>query len=164
MAQDKKNKKINILALVSCIGLCLAAGSVGSIFTSSSVDSWYSTINKPSFNPPNWIFGPVWTTLFIMMGVSLYMIWSEGTKKKEVRQAMSVFGMQFVLNILWSLFFFGLESPLLGLIDILFLWLTILLNIFLFYRISKKAGILLMPYLAWVSFAAVLNFAIFLIN
>jgi tryptophan-rich sensory protein len=160
-----KNKKLKktILFFVS-IAIPLLAGFVGSMSTSSSVSSWYQTINKPVFNPPNSVFGPVWTTLFILMGVSLYIVWSKGLKKKGVKKALGVFGIQMLLNIAWSFMFFGLRSPLLGLIEIVVLWVAILYTIILFYKISKTASYLLIPYILWVSFAAVLNFAIFLLN
>jgi tryptophan-rich sensory protein len=160
--KDKNIKKI-ILFFVS-IAIPLLAGFIGSMSTSSSVSSWYQTINKPVFNPPNSVFGPVWTTLFILMGVSLYIVWSKGLKKKGVKKALGVFGIQMLLNIAWSFLFFGLRSPLLGLIEIVVLWSAILYTIILFYRISKTASYLLIPYILWVSFAAILNFAIFLLN
>lgn len=158
-----KNLKKTIILFVS-IAIPLLAGAIGSIATSSSVSSWYQTINKPSFNPPNSVFGPVWTALFILMGVSLYIVWSKGLKKKGVKKALSVFGVQLLLNIGWSFMFFGLKSPLLGLIEIVVLWAAILYTILLFHKISKPASYLLIPYILWVSFAAVLNFSIFILN
>ena len=158
-----KNLKKTILFIVS-IAIPLLAGFIGSIATSSSVSSWYQTINKPGFNPPDSVFGPVWSTLFLLMGVSLYIIWSKGLKKKGVKKALGVFGIQLFLNITWSFMFFGLKSPLYGLIEIVVLWAAILYTIILFYKISKTAAYLLIPYILWVSFAAVLNLAIFLLN
>jgi tryptophan-rich sensory protein len=160
-----KNKKLKktIMFIIS-IAIPLLAGFIGSIATSGSVSSWYQTINKPSFNPPDWVFGPVWTTLFILMGISLYIVWSKGLKKKGVKKALGVFGVQLGLNILWSFLFFGLKSPLYALIEIVILWAAILYTIILFHKISKKAAYLLIPYILWVSFAFVLNLAIFLVN
>ncbi|MBW2981050.1 tryptophan-rich sensory protein [Candidatus Woesearchaeota archaeon] len=160
-----KNKKLRktVIFLVS-IAIPLLAGFIGSISTSGSVSTWYQTINKPSFNPPDWVFGPVWTTLFILMGISLYIIWSKGLKKKGVKKALGIFGVQLALNILWSFLFFGLKSPLYGLIEIVILWAAILYTIILFSRVSRTASYLLIPYILWVSFAAVLNFTIFVLN
>jgi benzodiazapine receptor len=154
--------KVDIKKLIiSIIGVQLA-GIIGSVFTSSSITSWYATINKPSFNPPNWIFGPVWTILYLMMGISFYLIWVNYDKKSK--NAVIIFGVQLLLNTLWSILFFGLQSPLFAFIEIIILWIAILVTIILFYKVSKKAAILLVPYILWVSFAAVLNFSIWLIN
>lgn len=143
------------------VALCLLAGVVGSIFTSQSVSTWYITLNKPSFNPPNWMFGPVWTVLYILIGISLYLVW---TNKKRTITAFWVFGIQLALNALWSFLFFGLQSPLSAFIEIIILWAAILATIIIFYRISRPAAYLLIPYILWVSFAAVLNLALVLLN
>jgi translocator protein len=140
------------------------AGAVGSIFTTSKIPTWYASINKPGFNPPNWIFGPVWTLLFILMGISAFLIWQHGIKKKKVKVAMYIFGLQLLFNILWSMIFFGLQNPLLAFIEIIILWALILLTIVKFAEISKKAAYLLIPYILWVSFAAILNLFIYLLN
>ena len=153
-----------IILLVASIIICLLAGVIGSFFTATGPDSWYAGIQKPVFNPPNWIFGPVWTVLFILMGVSLFMVWSQGTSNPLVRHALLLFGAQLVLNIIWSALFFGLESPLFAFLEILVLWVVILLVIISFFKVSKPAAYLLLPYIAWVSFAAILNFAILIIN
>lgn len=134
------------------------AGLVGSLFTISAIPTWYATLNKPSFSPPNWIFGPVWTTLYILMGISLYLVWSKGKK------GVMLFKLHLILNALWSILFFGLRSPMLGLIAIIILWTMILALIKIFWKIDKTASILLWPYLAWVSFATILNLAILLLN
>lgn len=147
----------NIPLLVLSIGLCLGAGVLGSFFTFSAIPDWYAALNKPSFSPPNWIFGPVWTTLYIMMGISLYLVW----QKKKVPL---VFWAQLFLNAIWSIIFFGMKNPGLALIDIIALWITIVLTIKSFSKISKPAGYLLIPYLLWVSFAAILNLSIVLLN
>jgi translocator protein len=153
-------KKPIILAI--CILICLAAGFIGSIFTTSSIAGWYATIQKPSFNPPNWIFGPVWTTLYILMGVSIYLILQK--KSKYGNTASSLFSIQLALNIFWSIIFFSFHSPFLAFIDIIILWFCILLTIIYFLKISKPASYLLIPYLLWVSFASVLNFYIMVLN
>ncbi|OGY41968.1 MAG: TspO protein [Candidatus Buchananbacteria bacterium RBG_13_39_9] len=155
--------KINWSKLILSILICLAAGWLGSIFTTAAVQTWYAGINKPSFNPPNWIFAPVWTILFILMGLALYIIMVKG-KGPKAKQAQIIFSIQLVLNILWSFCFFYLRSPLAGLIEIVFLWVFILLTIIYFYKISKTAAYLLLPYILWVSFAAFLNFTIWRLN
>ena len=144
--------------------VCQATGAVGSLFTSPSIPTWYASLQKPNFNPPNWIFAPVWTILFLLMGVSLYLIWSKGLRDKKVKTAFFIFAIQLILNMLWSFLFFGLQSPLYAFIEIIILWMAILLTIASFYKISKIAGYLLLPYILWVSFAAVLNFSILILN
>ena len=151
-----------IFKLIASIVITQLAGILGSLFTITNVNSWFSTINKPFFNPPNWLFGPVWTLLYLLMGISLYLIWNKGFKKHKT--AIYIFGIQLILNSLWSILFFGLKSPLFAFIEIIFLWAAILLSIIKFYKISKPAAYLLIPYILWVSFAAVLNLAIVLLN
>jgi len=157
-------KKEKIIRFIFSILICLLAGFIGSIFTSRSVSTWYAALQKPAFNPPNWVFGPVWTTLFVLMGISLYLVWDKDVKKKEVKNALFIFGVQLALNILWSLFFFGLQSPFLAFIEIIILWIAILATIIYFFRISKPAAYILIPYIFWVSFAAVLNFMLMVLN
>ncbi|MCX6008784.1 MAG: tryptophan-rich sensory protein, partial [Chloroflexi bacterium] len=140
------------------------AGLIGSIFTREAIPTWYAALEKPAFNPPNWLFAPVWTLLYIMMGVAAFLVWRKGLENKQVRIALIVFLVQLVLNALWSVAFFGLESPLYGLIVIAALWVAILLTVLKFYRISSAASVLLWPYLLWVTFAAVLNVSIWLLN
>lgn len=147
----------NLPKLIFSIGLCLGAGILGSFFTISSIPTWYTTLNKPLLSPPNWVFAPVWTTLYILMGISLYLVW----RKTHVP---SVFWVQLILNATWSIVFFGLKSPILALVDIVVLWLAIFLTIKSFYKINKLAGNLLIPYLAWVSFATILNLSIVILN
>jgi translocator protein len=148
--------------LSSSILICLAAGALGSVFTSSSVSTWFTTLNKPSFSPPNYLFGPVWTVLYILMGISLYLVWKEGYTKHK--KEITVFGIQLSLNLLWSILFFGMRNPLLAFIDILLLWAFILYTAILFHKTSKTAAYLFIPYLLWVTFASVLNFFIFSLN
>jgi tryptophan-rich sensory protein len=154
----------DIWKLVVSIIACLAAGAIGSIFTRQAIPTWYATLEKPAFNPPNWIFMPVWTLLYILMGVAAFLVWRKGLENRQVRIALIAFLVQLVLNALWSVAFFGLESPLYGLIVIMFLWLAILFTTLQFYRISRAAGALMLPYLLWVTFAAVLNESIWLLN
>ncbi len=156
--------KINYWKLTASIMICQLAGIIGSFFTVASISNWYLTLNKPTFNPPNWIFSPVWVALFALMGISFYLIWNKGIKSRQSKIAVMLFGVQLLLNIVWSILFFGLRSPLLAFIEIIFLWIAILLTIVYFYRISKTASYLLIPYLVWVSFAGVLNFFLFYLN
>lgn len=157
-------KSPEMLKLVASILICLGAGFVGSLFTTPSISTWYASIQKPSFNPPNWVFGPVWTTLFILMGISLFLVWRKGYADRQVKVALCIFAVQLVLNIIWSFMFFGLRNPLAGLLEIAVLWISIVLTIVYFYNISKAAGLLLVPYILWVSFAAFLNFTIWRLN
>ena len=156
--------RVKILKLIASILICQGVGSIGALFTSPAISTWYTTIQKPSFNPPNWIFAPVWTLLFLMMGISLYFVWSKGWEDKKIKIAVFIFSAQIALNIFWSLLFFGLQSPFYAFIEIIILWLAILLTIISFYKISKIAAYLLLPYILWVSFAAVLNFSILILN
>lgn len=149
--------------LIAILG-CQIAGIVGSLFTSPSIPNWYATIEKPGFTPPNWVFAPVWTTLFVLMGISAYLIWIKGLENRNIRIALLIFGIQLVLNGLWSFLFFGLQSPLYAFFEIIVLWLAIVLTILNFFKISRAAGWLLIPYITWVSFAAILNFSIVRLN
>jgi len=151
-----------IKLIIACI-LCLSVGWVGSLFTDSA-SGWYQELNKPFFNPPGWIFAPVWTALYIMMGISAFLIWQKGLSERKVKIALVIFIIQLLLNGIWSPLFFGLKAPLAAFVDIAFLWLAILITIFLFYKLSKAAAFLLIPYIFWVTFAAVLNFSIMTMN
>lgn len=142
----------------------IVLGSFGSYFTSQSIGGWYPTLIKPAFNPPNWLFGPVWTVLFGLMGISLFLVYSEGIKKRKVRFAVGLFTVHFILNITWSYLFFGLRNPFYAFIEIVILWLVIGYMLFKFYKIKPLAGLLLLPYILWVTFAAVLNYFIFVLN
>jgi len=154
----------NSSKLIVAIAVCQLAGIVGSFFTTPAISGWYDGLVRPVLNPPSWIFGPVWITLYLLMGIALYLIWQQGLNRKEVKVAMVVFGIQLVLNALWSIVFFGLQNPGLAFVDILLLWISILLSIILFYKISKPASYLLIPYILWVSFAGYLNYAIWTLN
>lgn len=144
--------------------LCLGAGAIGGLATAPAIPGWYASLNKPAFNPPNWVFGPVWTMLYVLMGVAAYLVYEKGAGKREVRMALALFGTQLGLNVLWSLLFFGLQSPLFGLVCIALLWFAIAATIIRFYPLSRPAGALLAPYLLWVSFASILNFYIWVLN
>jgi benzodiazapine receptor len=159
------------LRLGISIAIPLMAGVIGSIFTSESVSTWYQTIEKPSFSPPNWLFGPVWTTLYVLMGLSLFLVWratstTTFTKDRRGRKisAFIAFGSQLILNVLWSFIFFGLRSPQLAFAEIVILLISIVVTIAIFYRISKLAAVLMIPYAVWVTFASLLNLQIWLLN
>ena len=157
-------KKSDILKLVVSILIPLIAGFIGSIATFSSIPTWYASLVKPAWAPPNWVFSPVWTTLFILMGIALFLVWRQGPWRRDVKIAVIIFAVQLVLNVLWSVIFFGLQSLLGGLIEIVFLWIAILATIIAFYRISKPAGILLLPYIIWVTIASYLTYTVYLLN
>ena len=171
----------------SSIIICELAGVIGAIFTTPQINFWYKNLNKPNFNPPAWIFGPVWTTLFVLMGISLYLVWTKNwaiknelkfKQKKPINNLskkflsgswqkaniISIFIFQFVLNILWSIIFFGAHSAGVAFFELLMLWFAIIFTIINFYRVSKAAAWLLLPYLLWVSFAGVLNYFLWVLN
>jgi tryptophan-rich sensory protein len=159
-----KNVTTDIVKLVTSIIICQCAGLIGSLFTAPAIPTWYATIQKPPFTPPNWLFAPAWITLYLLMGISAFIIWRRGLDKRWVKQALIVFLIQLVLNALWSVAFFGLESPLYGVIVIAALWLAILLMIIKFFKVSFVAAVLLLPYILWVTFAATLNVSILVLN
>ena len=142
-------RKINYFKLLASVLICQFAGIVGSIFTVSSIDNWYSLLEKPIFNPPSWVFFPVWTLLYTLMGISLYIVWEKGVHDRDVKIGLIFFGIQLILNTLWSFLFFGLRSPYYGLVEIVFLWLAIILTIVQFSKVSKIASYLLVPYFLW---------------
>ena len=152
------------LKLIIAITISELAGVIGLIFTAPSIAGWYADLIKTVFNPPAWVFGPVWTTLFVLMGIAAFLIWKKGLQRKDVRIALGIFLGQLILNTLWSIIFFGLHSPGGALVEIIFLWLAILATIITFARVSKPAAWILAPYILWVSFAAYLNYAIWVLN
>ena len=154
----------NIFKLVITGGGSELAGVIGSVFTISAIPNWYEGIVKPALNPPSWVVGPVWTTLYALMGIAAWLVWKSGWERKEVKVALGVFGAQLFLNAIWSVIFFGLQNPLFAFVDILFLIAALLLTIGAFWRASRGAALLLLPYLVWVLFAASLNFAIWQLN
>lgn len=149
--------------MISVVG-CELVGLLSAPFTIASISTWYPGLIKPAFSPPNWIFAPVWTALYFLMGESLYLVWIKGVKNKEIKIAIYYFSVQLLFNFLWSVIFFGLHQPLFAFIDIIALLAAIVLTMMKFSRISKTALYLLIPYLLWVSFAAILNGAIVLLN
>ncbi len=183
-----------ILKFVISVGVCELAGIVGTLFTAPAISSWYATLEKPALSPPNWIFGPVWIALYFLMGVSLYLVWaafvrgataSQGPKNVKGEEgkklwnplsdklwrgswreenAVAIFFVQLGLNILWPILFFGLKLSGVAFIELLMLWVAIAYTIVNFYRISKPAAIVLVPYLLWITFAAYLNYALFVLN
>ncbi|MDD2680951.1 MAG: tryptophan-rich sensory protein [Patescibacteria group bacterium] len=152
------------LLLVISLAISLSVGTLGSVFTETGPGTWYDSLLKPWFNPPNWIFAPVWTLLFILMGVALFLVWRHGWKDILVRKGVNMFFIQLAFNLLWSYFFFGLNNPRLAFLEIIALWLAIAALMINFYRVDKRAAWLLWPYLTWVSFAAFLNFSIWQLN
>lgn len=158
----KKRKLPNAIILAITIIIPQLAGFIGSIYTMPNIKNWYAFINKPTFNPPNWIFGPVWTTLFILMGVASYIIYKQNNKKSFY--ALKIYSAQLILNIMWSIVFFGMKNPLGAFFVIIALWILIVYTMLTFYRIKKSAGYLFIPYFLWVSFATILNFSIYILN
>ena len=155
--------KISRIAIV--VFVCLIVGYVSGMVTRASITTWYPTLVKPSFNPPNWIFAPVWTSLYIMMGIAAGLIWNQITTHKEaVTKALQFFVIQLVLNALWSYLFFGLHNLMLATIEVVLLWLMIFETYTQFVKINKTASNLMLPYLAWVSFASVLTASIWWLN
>jgi len=150
------------LVLIIFIAICLGVGGLGSIFTAQGVRDWYPTLHKPAGTPPGWVFGPVWTTLYVLMAVSAWLIWRQ--YGWEARTALVVFAAQLVLNLAWSGIFFGARLPGVALVEITILWLAILLNVVVFYPLSPLAASLLVPYLLWVTYASYLNFGLWRLN
>lgn len=152
-----------IKAPVSIIS-SLLIGFAGNVFNFESLETWYPTLIKPDWTPPNWLFAPVWSTLFILMGISTFLVWREGFDKRSVKIALGVYVIQFALNLMWSWAFFGLQSPLFGFIVIVVLWIAIFVNIILYARVSKIAAAILIPYIVWVTIASALNFSVYILN
>lgn len=150
--------------LVCSVSACLLTGFLGSFVTMDSVSTWYADLSKPSFNPPDWAFGVVWPILYVMMGISAFLIWSKSVGSRQVKAALGLFVFQLVLNGLWTPIFFGLHMMALALAEIILLWVAILVTILAFWRISKTAACLLIPYILWVSFAVALNATIWFLN
>jgi tryptophan-rich sensory protein len=150
--------------LIISIAAPLIVGGLSGYATAGGVATWYPTLTKPPFNPPAWVFGPVWTLLYIMMGIAAFLIWRRGLTTEGVRLALAAFVTQLALNGLWSILFFGMQAPGWALVEIILLWLAITATILLFWRVAPAAGMLLLPYLAWVSFATVLNASLWWLN
>jgi translocator protein len=164
MSHDNAQKNLawQALALGGFCLLCFLAAGLGSIFTLLSLESWYAGLAKPSWNPPSWLFGPVWTVLYAMMAVAGWLVWRRGAPHSRIN--LRWFAIQLALNVGWSAVFFGLQFPGLAFVEILLLWVAIAATLLTSWRVSRTAGILLAPYLLWVSFAAILNFAIWRLN
>lgn len=157
-------RKARFPTLVLALSITFFAGAIGSLATAPSIPGWYAHLNKPSFNPPNWVFGPVWTTLYILMGVAFYLIKIAKAKKAQILEASQFYISQLIFNAIWSIIFFGLHAPAMAFGAIVALWLLILFTMLRFFAIRKTAAYLLVPYILWVSFAAVLNFSLAILN
>jgi benzodiazapine receptor len=153
-----------VIKFIICLILTFSAAFVGSIFTREAVPDWYATLNRPSFTPPNWLFSPVWTILYLLMAISAFLVWQKGLANPAVKIALILYLIQLILNALWSVIFFGLKLPLPAFIEIIMLWTAIAFTILAFARVSITAALILVPYILWVSFAAVLNFSIWFLN
>jgi benzodiazapine receptor len=171
MFEQSSLKRIDAFRLAIAIAIPLTAGLTGSFLTSQSLSDWYPSLVKPSFTPLNWVFAPVWTTLYILMGISLFIVWRKTAEEKDSTKRMkrqmailAAFGSQLSLNILWSALFFGFRSPLMAFVEILFLWAAIAITLMIFSKISRLAGALLVPYLAWTTLASILNLQIWILN
>lgn len=155
---------MNYKRLIISLVLPQIAGIVGSLFTTSAIPSWYATLQRPSFSPPNWIFGPVWITLYVLMGISVYLVWQKVEENKTAEGALWLFWVHLFFNAIWSIIFFGLQNPGLAFINIIIIWLLIIALMIKFWKINRWATYLLTPYLVWVSFASVLNYFIWYLN
>jgi tryptophan-rich sensory protein len=162
-ATTVRSRYASIAGLAVALGLSLGTGFVGSLATSTSVATWYPALEKPAWTPPGWLFGPVWTLLYVMMGIAAWLVWRQVNAGRATLPLL-LFALQLLLNAGWSLLFFGLRSPGLALIEILLLWIAIAATLWAFARVQRRAALLLAPYLAWVSFAAALNLEIWRIN
>lgn len=154
----------DFLKLIVALAVAQLAGIIGSFFTVPSIPTWYAGLAKPVFAPPNWIFAPVWTTLFLLMGIAAFLVWRKGQEKKEVKIGLTLFIIQLALNVLWSAIFFGLRNPGIALVEITVLWSAILVTMIAFNKVSRASGLLLLPYLLWVTFAAYLNYSFLSLN
>lgn len=153
----------NSIKLVVSVVLTVGLGSLGGLFTVREIPVWYAGLQKPSFNPPNWLFGPVWTLLYVLMGISFFLIWKQKVSTGR-NKALTWFGVQFLLNFCWSMIFFRFHQTGWAMLEITFMWVAILITLLQFGKISSRAAWLLVPYLSWVSFASVLNYAIWQLN
>ena len=158
------NKLPLIAKIVIAVVVCAGIGALSGIATANSVNDWYLTLNKPPFNPPNWLFAPAWTLLYTLMGIAAALVWHKGLDNPLVKSALGIFAIQLALNALWSILFFGMQNPTIALVEIIILWGMILWTILKFNKVNKTAGWLLVPYLAWVTFATVLNASIVYLN
>jgi translocator protein len=160
----KRNYAVLALRLFISIAAPLVVGSLGALFTAPAIAGWYARLDKPAFTPPDWVFGPVWTTLYVLMGVAFFLVWQRAEGNPTARIGMGLFGVQLGLNFLWSYLFFGRQSPLAGLVDIVLLWAAIAATMIYFFKVSRPAGLLMVPYILWVTLALALNFEIWRMN
>jgi benzodiazapine receptor len=156
--------KSEVGKLVGSIAACEGAGLIGALFTTPSITTWYAALAKPSFTPPNWVFAPVWTSLYALMGVAVFLVWRRGLTQPSVKPAFILFWVQLVANLMWSIVFFGWHSILGGAVLIVCLWVLVLITMIKFFRLSRVAGGLLAPYLAWLSIASALNVWVAILN
>jgi len=154
----------NFLKFIVAVVFCELAGIIGSIFTVSAIPTWYAGLAKPALNPPSWVFGPAWITLYFLMGIAVFLVWKKGFERKDIKIALGIFTIHLFLNSIWSIIFFGLQNPGWAFVEIIFLWLAILATIIVFYKISRLAAFILLPYILWVSFAGYLNYSIWILN
>jgi len=162
MEQKPLSRPFKIIVMIVT---CVVIGAIAGLLTQEGVDTWYKTIEKPSFNPPNWIFAPVWSTLYVMMGIAAGLVWHEMDRQKEtVKKGLTYFAIQLGLNAFWSFIFFGLHNPFLALIEIVLLWLMIYETFIQFNKVNKIAGYLFIPYMLWVTFATLLTASIWWLN
>ncbi len=154
----------NLVKLAISVGVSLSAGVIGSIFTAPAISEWYDMLEKPALNPPSWVFGPTWTVLYVLMGVAAFLIWKKGLDRTDVKTALWAFVIQLILNASWSVIFFGFRSPGPAFAEIVLLWMAIVVTMILFNRVSRPAAYLMTPYILWVTFAAYLNYAIWMLN
>ena len=164
MVEKKKSSIHKVFEILISIIICHAAGIIGSTFTIKAIPTWYVSLDKPAFNPPNWIFGPVWLTLYTMMGISLYLVWRSKNSSAGFRTALLVFAIQLLLNAAWTPVFFGARMLFAGLLIIVLLWCSIIATIIAFFPVNRTSSILLVPYLLWVSFATILNYSLWSLN
>lgn len=160
----KQSPLANIITFLICLAIPLLIGFIGSQFTMESVKTWYTTINKPSFNPPNWVFAPVWTTLYILMGVASFRVWQKRKSAEWFHWAVIIYLVQLAFNLMWSFIFFELHQIGFALIEIILLLMLIVINAFIFYRFDRLTAWLFLPYFVWVSFATYLTYSIFTLN
>ena len=155
--------KKHLFPLLISILIVFSAGFISSLFTTPNISTWYAFIIKPSFSPPNWLFAPAWSLLYILMAVAAFLVWNKRNNPKT-KSALMFYGIQLILNALWSIIFFGMHNPGLAFLEIIFLWSFILITLIKFYKINKTAGLLFIPYILWVSFASILNLFVWMIN
>ena len=157
-------KSRDIGKLVGSIAACEAAGGIGAIFTTPAISTWYAALEKPAFTPPNAVFAPVWLTLYLLMGIAIFLIWRKGLNTEGVKPAFIIFWVQLIINIIWSVVFFGFESISGGLIVIILLLIAVIITIVQFFKVSRPAGGLLIPYIVWLGIATSLNVGVLILN